>query len=690
MRPTLHCLSLAFLLLDPRFLRADVQLPTLFSEHAVLMKSESVPVWGKAEPGEEVTVALAGISAHAITNQEGRWSVSLNLKDTTAGPFEMIVKGKNEIVIPDVAVGAVWLASGQSNMERILKVTANAPKVIAKSSNALLRQFRVEKAARPTPADDCKGRWTVAGPETAGDFTAVGYYFGKQLQEVLTTPVGIINASWGGTFSEAWTSLEALNRVESLQAGEAARRKIVAEYPIQRKRFVTEFAQWLKAHGREDKAALNLDDFAGAQSSTHDWSPVSLPGKIFADGLPATGAVWLRRNIEIPESALLPGLEFKVLLGRMDGFEQVYWNGKKVSETTYAKLPGSNYTRYFSIPADLVKPGANTLAVRIYSPALPPSISVNPLEFKAGPVSLNGEWVAKWEYQFPALPEAALSSVPPPPLQPPGLMGGAIFNGVINPLIPYALDGIIWYQGESNTGRADQYRVAFPLLIEDWRRRWNRGDLPFYFCQLANYLPKRSTPAESEWAELRESQTEALHLPRTGQAVLIDLGEAGDIHPRNKKDAGDRLARLALAGNYGKEVVSSGPVFDSVIVEGASIRIRFTHTDRGLIARTLPEVYDVSTLTGKTAPLVRNSPQSQVEGFSICGEDRRWVWAEAKIEGESVVVWSEKVAHPIAVRYAWADNPTCNLYNGAGLPAGPFRTDHFPEITANKQFGPGS
>jgi len=370
------------------------------------------------------------------------------------------------------------------------------------------------------------------------------------------------------------------------------------------------------------------------------------------------------------------------------GFERVYWNGELVSETPYQKYPGEGYNRYFPIPQGQVRIGRNTIALRIFAPVYPATLSVNPDTFKAGPISLLGPWLAKAEYALPTLSPDVIAQAPKPPARPPGMLAGAIFNGTISPIISYTLDGVIWYQGESNTGRAFEYRVAFPLLINDWRQKWGRADLPFYFCQLPAFGPKQSKPVSSEWAELRESQTIAAKLPHTGQAVLIDTGESGDIHPRHKAVVGDRLAAVVLAKEYGKQVNWSGPVYQSMAVEGDKIRVKFDHTDGGLVARTLPEMYDVSTKISVTAPLIRNSPASELEGFVICGDDHRWVWADAKIDGSDVLAWSNQVSHPIAVRYAWADDPTCNLENGAGLPAAPFRSDDFPAITEKNHFGP--
>jgi sialate O-acetylesterase len=257
---------------------------------------------------------------------------------------------------------------------------------------------------------------------------------------------------------------------------------------------------------------------------------------------------------------------------------------------------------------------------------------------------------------------------------------------MINPIVPYALAGVLWYQGESNVPRAYEYRIALSTLIKGWREKWQRNDLPFYICQVCNNYAKLSAPGESAWAELREAQTSALALPNTAQAITIDLGEAGDLHFRDKKTVGHRLFLLAQAKHYGQPVASSGPLYDSIAIEAGQARIKYRETAGGLVAAKLPATYNIKTLLGETAPLHRNSPESELEGFAICGEDHKWVWADAKIDGNTVVVWSDQVPAPVAVRYAWADNPTCNLYNGAGLPAAPFRSDNFPATTANSHY----
>lgn len=679
--PPRFVLFVGSLLLSVAWIQAEVKLPAIFSDHMVLQRSEEVPVWGKAAPGEEVKVSIAGKSASAKAGEDGKWRVVLDLSGAEAGPFEMSVEGTNKIGVKDVLVGEVWLASGQSNMQWILKNTEGAEEEIAGSTNPMLRQFLVSKIASPEPLEDVQGAWVSASPETSGDFSAVGYYFGKALQKDLKVPVGIVHSSWGGTPSEAWTSLAALESVPDLKEAAERQRAAVAAYPELKAAFVEKMGAWLKETGREDRGG-DAAAFAGEDISTEGWVPVKLPGEVRAEGLPDYGVVWVRKEIDIPS---IPKTNLELLLP-IDGFDSVYWNGKLLKQTTYETFAGLGDIRRrgpFSIPPSAVKAGKNVLAIRLFEPAGPAKFSGEP---KAGAESLAGTWLAKAEYELPAPPSDKPAPVAMKIVAEPRNTAAYLFDGMIAPLVPYAIRGAIWYQGESNAGRAYQYRTAFPLMISDWRKQWNQGDFPFYFCQLANYLPKTSEPGESAWAELREAQTLTLNLPNTGQAILIDIGESADIHPRNKIDVGERLARIALAKDYGKQIVYAGPVYDSAKFGKGRAVLSFKHTDGGLVAKPLPETYDVRTGTKETAPLVRNSPESQLEGFAICGADKVWHWADAKIEGDTVIVSSAKVAEPVAVRYAWANNPTCNLYNGAGLPAVPFRTDDFPPTTLDKKF----
>jgi len=358
--------ALSMLLLLAHSLRADVRLPAIFSEHMVLMKAGSVPVWGKADAGEHVRVTIGGKTADSDADDTGRWKVEFNLKDSAPGPFEMTVEGKNRIVIPDAVIGEVWLASGQSNMELPLRVTADADAEIAQSANPFLRQFAVKKTGANKPMDDCDGQWTVAGPATSGEFTAIGYYFGKELQQARQQPVGIVHASNGGTFIEPWTPVDALNRIEDFRAPIAAIEKSATNYPIAKAKFAKDFAAWLKAHDREDKPCPNINEYAAVNTSTAGWTTLPLPTKAPVPGFPSTGVYWIRRDFDV--SAIVAHQGFKIMIGALGGYWQVYWNGKLLTETTYAQMPGKDFACYFAVPPETILTGKNTLAIRIYSP----------------------------------------------------------------------------------------------------------------------------------------------------------------------------------------------------------------------------------------------------------------------------------------------------------------------------------
>ncbi|MEI6071647.1 MAG: sialate O-acetylesterase [Verrucomicrobiae bacterium] len=661
---------------------ADVVLPSIISDHMVLQKTAKARIWGKADPGEQVTVTLDAATGKSSAGADGKWAVELNLSESKPGPFAMAVQGKNRIAVADVVVGEVWVASGQSNMEFSLKEALGAPEEIAASANPMLRQFAVEKATSFEPLDQCKGYWAVAKPESAYLFSAVGYYFGKRLQKELQTPVGIINSCWWMTASEEWTSREALNTVPELKA--VADRDITTyqEYSEKKAAYAAAFGKWAADNAREDRPTPDAAAYAGVGVSTEGWLKVTLPW-LTSPGLPTGGGIfWLRKELTITaqEAKQLTGLKFHAAL---DYFESVYWNGQLIqsSSSSIKDLQEKSCYRSVDIPADLVKEGNAVLTLRVYAPISAPKFLCG---FKnSSEACISGEWLAKAEVVFPEIDAKQVAAAPAafPERQFPQLIPTSLFGGMIAPIIPYAIKGVIWYQGESNVPRAWQYRTAFPLMIQDWRSHWNQGDFPFYFCQLANFKAKSATPSEDNWAELREAQSATLKTPHTGQAVLIDLGESDDVHPRNKMDVGDRLAVLALANDYGKTIPFSGPVFQSMKIENGKARLNFAHIVGGLVAQPVPASYVKSSFKNESAPLVRNSPGSELEGFAICSEDQKWVWADAKIDGDTVLVWSDRVPKPVAVRYGWANNPTCNLYNKAGLPASPFRTDDFPIST---------
>ena len=665
---------------------ADVVLPSILSNHMVLQKTSKARIWGKADPCEEVSVTIDKLNGKAAAGPDGKWELQLDLSQSQPGPFEMVVQGKNRLAIADVLVGEVWVASGQSNMEFPIKGWGNvigADAEIAGSSNPMLRQFLVPRVPSFELQDQCKGSWIVATPETVGQFTAVGYYFGKRLQKELQTPVGILNSSWGGTPVEAWTSREALDTVPDLKAAGERKTKDFNEYPAKKAAYMADFGKWIADNAREDRPTQDVAAYAGVAVSSEGWTKVTIPGSVAAPGLPASGVFWLRR--EIPIESKQVGKPLSVTLVFSEGVESIYWNGQLIKTSTVNDFNGKDAERYSTVPAELVKEGKGVLAMRIYAPVAAPKF----IGLRVGDHPwIAGECLVKAELELPALDAAQAAAAPVAPLARLGqqYISGSLFGGMIQPIIPYAIRGAIWYQGESNADRAWQYRTTFALMIQDWRSRWNLGDFPFYFCQLANFSGKTANPEEAGWAELRDAQSATLKLPHTGQAVLIDLGESDDIHPRNKQDVGNRLALIALARDYGQKIPYSGPVYASMKTDKGQVRLSFAHLEGGLVAQPVPETFVKSSLHNETAPLVRNSPQSELEGFAICGEDKKWVWADAKIDGDDVVVWSEQVPAPVAVRYGWSINPTCNLYNKAGLPASPFRTDDFPAATLNSKY----
>ena len=643
----------------------------------MLQKSDAVPIWGTAAPGEAVALTLDKATASATAGNDGKWVAKLNLQAEGEGPFNLIVQGKNRISVSDVLIGEVWVCGGQSNMEFPLAKAANAQEAIASSSNQLLRQFQVKEKASATPldSDSIQGKWVVAAPKTCSSFTAVGYFFGREVQKALNVPVGLLNDSWGGTVVEAWISAEGFNPAPELKA-EAQKadddRKAFDAYGAQ-------YAAWQKQYNREDHPGSDPQAFAAPKIDTSDWKPVTLPGLLSTAGLPDAGAIWIRKTVTVPPE--MAGRNFDIRLGDIRDYDKVYWDGRNIgSSDVSAVIHRYGMTSSLHVPA-----GDHVLAVRIFNPGTGAGIDRDDPRMSINSIKLDGQWLAKVEFALPPLDDAAKGTLPHRTAVPIDSQNVASydFNGMINPIIPYGMRGIIWYQGEGNAMRGYQYRTAFPLLIKDWRSRWGQGDFPFYFCQVASYngIPgKVVTPAW--YPDVREAQTMTLSLPNTGQAILIDIGEEANIHPSDKLDVGDRLARIALANTYGrKDIVFSGPVYDSMKVEDNKLRLHFLHTEGGLKAKPLPETYQPSFGDPKTVPLVRTSPGSELEGFAICGDDHKWQWADAKIDGDDVLVSSPDVPKPSAVRYAWCNYPYCNLYNGAGLPAGPFRTDNLPLLS---------
>lgn len=672
-------------------LHAEIKLPTIFSDNLVLQASTATPVWGWAAPGESVTVSLGNVHASTTANAEGRWKVALDLSKAPTDATELKIAGDHTAqpqVIHNAIVGEVWLASGQSNMEKPVgpqpgqHPCENWEEVVAHSKNPAIRVYTMSRKASDKPQDDCPGKWEEADPATTTKFTAAGYFFAVDVQRELKRPVGVINCTWGGTPVEAWTSVNGFAKDADLKAH--AQREIDAyhNHPRLMVEYHDALVGWAK--GRHITDALdpvkdkdNIQSFAVPGMLSFGWEAANLGPSRHVSLTP--GVHWYRTSVTIPEE--WKGKAAYLSLGPWSGYETIYFNGIRIGGHEFNNLEGAHSSHRWLVPAGLIQPGAATIAVRLVCPrssnvimneswragltGAGPSVKFGPWTTKTE-TTLEADWAKRdFSPSFPAPVNISHTSA-------------FLFNAMVHPIIPYRIAGALWYQGESNANSANLYFRTFPNLIQDWRDDWKQaggaGDFAFYFCQLANFKAKVTQPAESDWALLREAQRKTLSLPRTGMAVLIDIGEEKDIHPVRKQAVGHRLVLQALAQTYGKPVESSGPEYQSMSIEGSGIRLRFSHLGGGLVTQSLPETYQPLTYDPKTAPLVKPRPGSALQGFAIAGADGKYVWADAKIEGESVFVSAPEVKEPKSVRYAWADNPTCNLYNAAGLPASPFST----------------
>jgi sialate O-acetylesterase len=625
----------------------------LFQDHMVLQRDMPVRVWGTADPGESVTVAFAGQTRSADPDAAGKWQVTLDPLKANATPAEMTIRGKNKIVIKDVLVGEVWLASGQSNMTFRFQPSFYPDE--AAHANPLVRTANIEAAASMSPQDTVRLNWNICTPQTIGErFSAVGYFFANRLSKELHIPVAIIHSSWEGTRAEPWINRDALLANPALRRQAQQQIDDMIRRPADDKAFFPKMIAWEKKYGAGDDAAKGFDEGWGKPDfDASTWKTVTIPTDFRAAGLPGGGVVWFRKELDVPASAA--GKSFELNPGYTVDMVQAFWNGVRL-KSSYEHLPYYPHGQGFQVPGELVKAGRNVVSIRIHGHAEGHLWCVTKemrLPISADDQKSN-EWRYKVETRFPdptAESQAALPKAPSAELQ---VTPGCLFNAMIRPLTPFAIRGAIWYQGESNVQNSHEYREVLTTLIQDWRAQWHEGPFPFYIVQLANVGRPPQSPEESDWAEVREAQLQvSRQVPNTGLAVTIDIGEENDIHPRNKRDVGYRLALNALAKTYGRDLESSGPQFESMEITGRSIRLRFSHLAGGLVAK--------------------NGPLRQ---FAIAGSDKKFVWAEAKIEGDSVLVSSADVSHPIAVRYAWAKNPAgANLNNQSGLPASPFRTD---------------
>ena len=639
----------------------NISLTPLFTDNMVLQQKQDIPIWGKADAGGEVTISLNNQQKKAIVDADGDWKVSLS-PVPVGGPYELVINGEETRTIKNVMVGEVWICSGQSNMEMAVDMEGssvyNSKEEVDNANYPNIRLLMVDKTMGETPHENFESNgWKECSSATISNFSAVAYFFGRHLQGELNVPIGLIESAWGGTVVEAWTSGESLKKIQELKASVefleidertddekvAAIKKKLDEWP-------DKIELILKEKGTFDHG------FQKPGYNTDKWKTMELPTTWEETGLEYNGVVWFSKNVNVPES--WKGEDLVLSLGKINDYDITWFNGERVGRGTDV-----SEQRVYKIPGSLVKTGENKIRVQVldvgnngglYGPAKAMKLTNNDKS-----ISLVGAWKYKIDpikidvKKLPIKPTANFGANRPT----------VLYNGMINPLLPYGIKGAIWYQGESNAERAYQYRTLFKTLINDWRSAWDIGDFPFLFVQLANFKDTKLQPADNSWAELREAQTMALELPNTGMAVTIDIGDAIDIHPKNKQDVGKRLALNALAKVYGKDIPYSGPIYNSMEVEGSKIRLKFSNTNAGL----------------------KIKGSKNLKGFAIAGADKKFVWATAKIEGDEVVVSNSKIKKPVAVRYAWATNPVCNLYNGADLPASPFRTDNWKGITYGKK-----
>jgi len=605
----------------------------------VLQRDKEIRIWGWASKGETVTLSFNGQSLKSKADNEGNWSVLLKPMKY-GGPYELKVAGKNVIQLRNILIGDVWICSGQSNMEWIIKNTNNAKKEIAESNYPQIRLFTVQKAMSFKPEKDVEGEWQECNPETVGDFSAVAYFFGRKLHKDLNIPIGLINTSWGGTYVQAWISWDSMSKKPEFQKVDF---KDLEKSMAERRVKQDQYQQALK----NDKGMV--EKWYEPSSSVSGWKKIQLPKLWEATEIGnADGIVWFKKEFDLPENFV--GKKVLLSLGPIDDIDETWVNGKLVGTTSVW-----NVDRLYTLEAGVLKKGKNTMIIKVNDTGGGGGLYGKDeqlfLEAEESKIPLAGEWFYKTAAVTTdfGIIDAGPNSFP-----------SQLYNAMIAPLIHYAIKGAIWYQGEANTWDAYNYRRLFPEMINDWRSKWGY-QFPFFWVQLANYMKSVATPSSSEWAELREAQSMTLSLAQTGQAVAIDIGEADDIHPRNKQDVGLRLALAAEKIAYGKDIVYAGPRFQSMKKEGNRLILNFTNTGGGLIAK---------------------DKYGYLKNFAIAGADRKFTWAKAWIDGDKVIVFNENISDPVAVRYAWADNPDdANLYNKEGLPASPFRTDHWKGVT---------
>ncbi len=618
----------------------QVRLPQLVRDSMVLQRDTKMKIWGWASKGEKITIKFNGKTFKTTTAADGKWSVLLSPMKA-GGPYAMNITASNTITLKDILIGDVWFCSGQSNMVHQLNIhDVTYAKDIAEANYPFIRHFWIPTLAnlQGPQADLPTGYWKAAVGEEVRPFSAVAYFFARKLYEKYHIPIGLINASVGGTPIEAWTSEEGLKDFLTMQ--ETIRKNKDTGYvnTINRNAASNAFRP-----PQNDPGLTGEKKWFDITYVPKGWKTINIPGYWEDQGIrDFNGVIWYRKEINIPAS--MTNQPARVFLGRIIDADALYINGKPVGHTTY-QYP----QRRYSIPADVLKTGKNIFVIRVTNTANKGGfVPDKPYCIFAGndTIDLKGTWLYKAGEVYPprgSVPGISAQNQP-----------SALYNAMVAPVIPYTIKGFLWYQGEANSGRAEEYATLQPALINDWRIKWQKPDAPFLYVQLPGYMDYNYLPSDGNWAKLRDAQLKSLSVPNTAMAVAIDLGEWNDIHPDNKKDVGERLALAALKMVYGENIVHSGPLFQSSTIDGNKIILNFSNIGSGLLTKDGEEPAE----------------------FAVAGADKKFVWAKAKIENDKVIVWNDTISHPQYVRYAWADNPVNpNLFNKEGLPASPFRTD---------------
>jgi len=629
----------------------------VFGDHMVLQAEQPVRIWGTSTPGSNIKVFFRDQVKKGRTDREGNWMVSLDPM-SCGGPDSLVISsGSTSVVFHDILLGEVWLCSGQSNMEMPLISNwarlNHAAEEVQSAQYPEIRLFTVERNLTFHPVDTMGTEgWKRCSPESIEDFSATAYFFGRALHQKLGVPVGLIHSSWGGTVAQAWTSAGSLSAMEDFRLQVSVIEQQTGSPDSLRAKFRRDMQEMMQQMADLDIGIEGNDTlFAGGEMDTSGWLKMDLP-KMWEETALGNfdGSAWFVREVNLDQT--MADSKLTLCYGATDDWDESWFNGVKVGRGAAWDVP-----REYPVPEGVARVGKNRIVIRVMDNQGGGGFMGERNHFvlkssSGRSIPIAEGWSVKKGFDLKDVTIHPVSLANPN--QP-----TVLYNAMIHPLIPYTIRGVIWYQGESNAGSAYQYRELFKTLIRDWRGQWGEGDFPFLFVQLANYLRHNEHPVEDTWAELREAQSMALELPNTGMAVAIDIGDANDIHPGNKQEVGRRLALNALALVYGQDIPYSGPMISGSEIKGSEVQLTFDHVEEGL-------------MTSDGGPL---------KGFAIAGPDHRFVWAEAFIEGDRVVVRSPDIQEPVAVRYGWASNPECNLINSAGLPASPFRTDQFKGIT---------